>query len=140
MLLGLVVLATAIFCVLTPVGGLLIRNTPVAPLAGPLPWAHLGGRALATIAAGALMIAVQTFIAIRWRSFPVVMSSGIVATMIALFVPADGRFGEFFPWAMPTAAAVGGVDQWQTVVAVGVVGFCIVATLGVRYFARRDHL
>lgn len=140
MLLGLVVLATAVLCLLIPLGGLLIRNAPDAPLIGSLPLAHLCTSALAAIAAGSLMIAVQTFIAIRWRSFPVAMSSGVAATMIAMFVPTDGSFGEFFPWAMPGVVMTGDVHQWHTAVIVGMVGFCIVAALGVWDFSRRDHL
>ncbi|MEO8777481.1 MAG: ABC transporter permease [Rhodanobacter sp.] len=140
MLFGLVVLATIVFCLLILMGGLLIRNAPEVSLIGPLPLAHLCEGALATIAAGSLMIAVQNFIAVRWRSFPVAMSSGVAATMIAMFVPTDGSFGEFFPWAMSGVVMTGGVHQTHTAVVVGVIGFCIVAALGVWDFTRRDHL
>jgi hypothetical protein len=138
-LIGLVGLATLLLCVLIPVGGFLVMLAPDTLLVGSPPWSHLLGRALATSAAALLMLAVQMFIAIRWRSFTVTMAAGITATMIAMFIPKGGLFNELFPWAMPTLAINGTHDQLTAAVMLGIVGFCAVAALGVWDFNRREH-
>ncbi len=138
-LIVLVVLATLVLCVLIPLGGLLLSLAPDPLVSGAPPWGFLFGHALASIAAALLMIALQSFIAIRWRSFSLAMACGITATMIAMFIPRDGLFGELFPWAMPALAVSGTPSQQMTVAAFGILGFCVVTALSVWDFSRREH-
>lgn len=89
-LLGLVIFATVLLSLMILAGGLLLTLTENSPLTGLPAWEILPGRAAAIVLTAMPMIAAQLFIAIRWRSFSVAMTSGIIATMIAMFIPHDG--------------------------------------------------
>lgn len=138
-LIALLALATGVLCVLVVLGGLLLTTTSEPVLVGLPPWTFLIGHALASVAAALLLIAVMAFVAIRWRSFNMTMTCGISATMIALFVPKGGWFGELFPWAMPITAVSARQGETWTVLALSVLGFCVVAALGMWDFSRREH-
>lgn len=138
-MLGLTSLATLLLCLLIPLGGLLIMLTANSPLAGPPEWEYLCGRALATIMAALPMIAVQMFIAIRWRSSSLAMISGITGTLVAMLTPKGGSFGELFPWALPATAVMGDPAQRSFVVIAGFTAFLVIAMLGARDFSRREY-
>jgi len=139
MLVALVLFATLILCVLIPAAGLLLTLTANPLLSNAPPWGFLFGHALANVAAAMLMLALQLFIAIRWRSFSLTMATGITASMIAIFIPKSGLFGELFPWAMPAMAISGTSDQLTLVVALGLIGFCVVGALSALDFSRREQ-
>ncbi len=138
-LLALTSLATLVLCLLISLGGLLITLTPGSPLAGPPAWEYLFVHALATIVAGLPMIAVQMFIAIRWRSFSVTMMSGITGTLVAMLTPKGGSFSEYFPWALPATAVLGDPAQRSFVLIEGITAFLVVAILGIWDFSRREY-
>lgn len=138
-LIGLVVLATVVLCLLILSGGLMLTLTANPALVGLPSWKILPEGALATILAALPMIAAQLFIGVRWRSFSVAMTSGIVATMIGMFIPHDGMFDRWFPWAMPSLVVNGSAESLQAVIVVGIVGFCLLTVLGTWDFVRRDH-
>lgn len=138
-LIALVLLATLSLCFLVTVGGLLMEEATTNLLAGSPPWGFLVGHALASLAAASLMIALQCFISIHWRSFSLAMASGITATMIAIFIPKGGPFNAIFPWALPSLAVNGTSQQIFHVVTLSIVGGIFVSALSVWVFCRRDY-
>jgi hypothetical protein len=137
-LIALVALSTTVLCLLTLAGGLLLALPADSALAGRPALGTLAGCATATMLAALPMIAAQFIIAIRWRSFSLAMASGITATMIAMFIPHEGIFGRWFPWAMPALAVNGSSQEVRHVVLVGIIAFCLLVALGVRDFVRRE--
>jgi ABC-2 type transport system permease protein len=67
-------------------GGLLLILRPDLGLASSIPWGLILARGYAFIPAALLMVAVQTWVATRWRSFTVPMGLGIAATVIAIML------------------------------------------------------
>lgn len=136
---ALVVFANIVLCLMIFAGGLLLTMADNASLAGLPPWEMLPERAVALFLTALPMIAAQLFIAIRWRSFSVAMTSGITATMLAMFIPHDGVFDRWFPWAMPSLAASSATAELPGLVAVGIIGFCLIALFGIQDFIRREY-
>jgi hypothetical protein len=90
----------------------------------------LFGHALATVIAALLVVSLQLFIAIHWRSFTVAMTCGIAATIAAMFLPKNGIVAKLFPWSMPAVSAVGHSDRLHMALAVSIAGSSIATALG----------
>jgi len=92
-----------------------------------------------------LIIALHTWIALRWRSFAVASVVGIVATMGAIFA-FNSDSGWYFPWAMPglvNFAALGdgtGASTLPLILTVSIVGALVVTLFGAWDVTRRDVL
>lgn len=131
------VLTTAIVVALVPLAGLALHAFAGAGgFADALPLGTFAIVLAKTVTAMLLMLALQWFIAARWPSFVVAMSSGIVATTIALFLPRDDVFG-WFPWKMPAHALT--TANAAPYLLASVTGFVLVAAFGMYDFTRRDH-
>lgn len=136
---SLVLLATAALGLTILVGGLLLTMTDAATLSGMPAWGMLAGRVAILLLTALPMVAAQLFIALRWGSFSVTMTSGIIATMLALFIPHGGMFDRWFPCAMPSLAVSSAPADIAGVVALSVIGFCVITAFGVLDFTRREH-
>ncbi|KGI77778.1 ABC transporter permease [Oleiagrimonas soli] len=105
---GMVIAAELILLALTPLAGWLLAL--LSPDAGMHGMPHLG-RLLppvaASLAASALMVAIQGWVALRWRSFTVAVAVGIVATIAGFIIGQSARFGTWFPWTLPIQAFAG---------------------------------
>ena len=102
MLVAMVLAAFLVLVALIPAGGLILMLVkPALGLAGWPDWGWLLGRAASGFAACLLIIALQTWIAIRWRSFTVAVSVGMSATVVGFLVGQSERFGHWYPWSMP---------------------------------------
>lgn len=114
-LLGLLLLAGAIVEAVKP-GDLL--------LGAPAPWA--AARLLATMFAGSLLlIAVQLWSALRFRSFVPPLVLGIGGTFVAVAATAS-RQGAWFPWLIPVNALAADPGRSETAIAFGFWGGLVV--------------
>ena len=138
-LIALVALSTSVLCLLILAGGWLLTLPVDSTLAGRPALGNLVGCAAAVLLAALPMIAAQFFIAIRWRSFSLAMAVGITATMIAMFIPHEGIFGQWFPWSMPVLAVNGSPQELGQVLVAGIIAFCLLVALGVWDFTRRER-
>lgn len=86
-----------------------------------------------------LIIALHTWISIRWASFTVALGAGVAGTFFALFA-ASARIGKYYPWLLPvnTMNIVTGEQRSQLALLLGVGGGVVVALLGCLEFVRRD--
>jgi hypothetical protein len=134
----LIVLAAylLLYILIVPAGWILMITAPHRGLAGLPPLADLWQLPLASCGASMLIVALQTWIALRWRSFTLAVSVGIVAT-VASFVVGQSRFGNYFPWTLPGQVFQHGGNLPLTLV-VGLGGGVIVAALGLADFVRRE--
>lgn len=137
---GMLALAMAVLLVLIPLGGWtlgLLR--PALGIAGPPPVGTIASTLLATFTAGLLITALHNWIALRWRSFTVAVSIGMVATVAGVLIMQSARYGHFYPWAMPVSTMAGDGVHMAFVVKAGLAGGVVVALLGLWDFARRDE-
>lgn len=120
-------------------GWVLMLVAPRTGLAGLPPLGALVVPAACSLGACLLIVTVQTWIALRWRSFSVPISVGVVATIAALLVSRT-RFGQAFPWSMPVQAFVKHGQHMESAVWLGVIGGLVVGALGLLDFLRRDNV
>ncbi|CAN5206636.1 hypothetical protein BH11PSE14_BH11PSE14_15540 [soil metagenome] len=111
---------------------------PQFGIAGGPPWRSLLGTAAACYAASLLMVALHTWLAIRWRSFTVAVSIGMSATVMGFLIGQSERFGHWYPWSMPLQV-LAGKGQWTGfVVVAGIFGGLLVGLAGLLDFRRRE--
>lgn len=120
-------------------GWILMIVAPKAGFAGLPPLGLLLEPAACSFAASLLLVALQSWIALRWHSFSVAISVGVVAT-IAGFLLTNSRYGKFFPWSMPAQAFLRHGSGMMMTVWVGVIGGLVVGLLGLYDFLRRDSV
>ena len=128
-----------VLLVLLPLGGwVLMQVKPAFGLAG-LPdfgaWLRAAGLAFA---ASMLMVALHTWISIRWRSFTVAVSLGMAATVAGFLIGQSERFGPWYPWSMPMQVLAGKGEHGLSVAVAGLIGAVLVAGLGLADFRRRE--
>jgi hypothetical protein len=82
-----------------------------------------------------LIIAIHTWISIRWASFTVALSAGVAGTFFALFA-ASARLGAYYPWLLPLN--VFNADKFNMAMLFGVIGGVVVATASCFELSRRD--
>lgn len=84
-----------------------------------------------------LMVAIQTWIALRWSSVVVALGSGIVAMVAGAMIAQSPRWAPWFPWSLTAAATAQGGDVPRALL-LGVGGALVVALVGCWDVTRRD--
>lgn len=82
-----------------------------------------------------LIIAIHTWISMRWAGFPIALGAGIGGTFFALFA-ASASFGKYYPWLLPMNIFVEG--RFAMALILGIGGGIVAAVLGCLEFTRRD--
>ena len=136
---GLVALSMLVLCLLIPPGGwLLDLLQPRFGIGGPPPMQLIFSHAGIAFGAALLMVALQAWIALRWRSFTIAVASGMTATVIGYLVGQSERFGHWYPWSMALQTMASEPKHLDFVMIAGVGGGLLVTALAAWEFARRD--
>jgi lantibiotic transport system permease protein len=148
---GLVCLSSLMLAVGTGLqGSILLTLRPDLGLTRPIPWDLILWRSFSFVPAVLLMVAVQTWVAIRWRSFTVGMGLGICSTAITIMLlrtlknnmstPYGPHLASFFPWSLPyvVIAPAATASLRETAFLVGVFAGLFASLLGGWEVARRD--
>lgn len=131
--------AFAALLALMPLGAIVLALLkPQFGIGGMPPWQSLLRTAASCYAAALLMVALHTWLAIRWRSFTVAVSVGMSATVMGFLIGQSERFGHWYPWSMPVQV-MAGKGQWTSfVVVAGLAGFLVAGLAGLADFRRRE--
>ena len=136
---GLLLLAMAAFFVLIPLGGAVVMwLKPAFGLAGLPPWGFLAQKFAAIFAAALLIVAIHTWISIRWRSFTVAVATGMTATVMGFLIGQSEKFGHYFPWTMPLQVMATGEKHLDFAIVASLAGAVVVTALGLWDFLRRE--
>lgn len=96
-LIGVSTVALPIFLIL---GGLLLRVLrPDLGLDAPIPWLRIFGYPFLTYLSAWLLISIQTWVNLRWKSFVVASAVGIAMTVAGVVI-VNSDWGSFYPWAV----------------------------------------
>lgn len=122
------------------VAGLALRRMrPGLGFESPVPLGDLLACAGRILAASGLVLAVHTWMSLRWKSFAPVLVLGTLATVVTIALHSgDEEIWPWFPWSLPFRAAQSAVDP--ALLAVGALGGLAVAFLAGKEMIRRDVL
>lgn len=124
------------------VSGLLLRVLlPGLGFEQPIPWLLFARYVGISYLAGCLLLSIHTWVGLRWHSFALAATVGIVAVVVSLFV-FESDYGKWFPWTLPgmvIAAERQALNAWPQLIASGV-GALVVALVGAWNICRRDVL
>jgi ABC-2 type transport system permease protein len=143
---GLVCVSSLVLAAGIGVEGLILLSfRPGQGLTQPIPWDLILFRSFSFTAAALLMLAIQTWVAIRWRNFVVPVGLGIAGTVAGLVLGISARtaeFASFFPWSLPYAALARDTASEHSLqisaLLIGLVGGVLVAGVGCWDVVRRD--
>jgi lantibiotic transport system permease protein len=126
-------LSLALLTVLVGIGATYLRPELAAARVVPFVW--IGKLALEVWLAGWLIVAIHTWISMRWAGFPIALGAGIGGTFFALFA-ASASVGKYYPWLLPMNIFLEG--RFTTALVLGIGGGIVAAILGCFEFVRRD--
>ncbi|MAL03507.1 MAG: hypothetical protein CL625_04400 [Arenimonas sp.] len=136
---ALVALSQLAMLILLPLGGMVLSVVkPAFGLLGGPPWGVLVRDLAEIYAACLLLIALHTWIALRWRSFAVAVGVGMGATVMGFLIGQSGRFGPWYPWSLPMQTLASDPAVAPQVAAYSVVAAVAVAGLGLAWFQRSE--
>lgn len=108
--------------------------------ASPLPF--MATRSAQSFLAAGLMLSIQLWISLRWRTFlaGISVAAGAVVVMIALVPRGVTLIAYAFPWALPITAMAPRSPYRGLAVAIGLVGGIVAGTLACADLAHREFL
>lgn len=139
---ALIAVSMAALVGLTMFAGQLLRVLrPDVGLAASVPWGQLCSYAGGVYLASWLVISIQIWVGLRWRSFVVPMTVGVAATILGMVV-GSLDVAAFYPWTLAmlvSDAFATGELQWSPML-LGSLGGIAFALWGCWDFVRRDVL
>jgi hypothetical protein len=133
---ALIAMSTLFLCALTVIVGLAATSLrPEIGGAGAVPYGWLAKYALLVWLAAWLIMAIHTWVSIRWSGFAVALGAGIGGTFFALFA-ASAPLGKYYPWLLPVNVFT--AERFRVALLLGAVGGMIALVLGCLEFVRRD--
>jgi lantibiotic transport system permease protein len=122
--------------------GLALRELrPGLGFEAPVPWSDLLVCAGRIFAASGLVLAVHTWMSLRFRSFAPVLALGILATVVTIALNSgDVEVWPWFPWSLPFRAArgFGQAVHEPALLALGALGGLAAAVFAGWEMTRRD--
>jgi hypothetical protein len=86
-------------------GTILPRFQPELVFALPIPWLDIVRQGAEALGRAFLLLAIQTWVALRWKPFSVAVGVGIVGLVTGFFMFFTGQEGamklQLFPWSLP---------------------------------------
>ena len=133
---ALIASSTLILCVLTVLVGLVAPYLrPELVHSGPVPWAWIARHATMVWLAAWLIIAIHTWVAVRWSAFTVAVSVGMSGTFFAIFA-SGAKVAKYYPWLLPVNVFTD--DRINVALWLGALGGVAAAVAGCLEFVRRD--
>ena len=135
---ALILISTFILAALIVLVGIAaISLRPELANAGPVPYGWIVKHATFVWLASWLIIAIHTWVSVRWSGFPIPLGTGIAGTFFALFA-ASAAIGKYYPWLLPMNIFLEG--RGTAALVLGVAGGIVAVLIGCFEFVRRDVL
>lgn len=131
------ILASTLFLIVVSIliGLVMMRLRPAMANAGAPPYGSMFKHAAMIWLAAWLIIAIHTWISIRWSGIALALGAGIGGVFFALFA-ASARVGKFYPWLLPVNVL--SKERMAMALWLGVVGGIVAAIAGCLECVRRD--
>lgn len=133
---GLVGAMSAALALLLPLAGILAEGIEAGDqLTGPVPWAETANLLGRMFAGSILLVAIQLWAALRFRSFVPPLVLGITGTFVAV-AATSAKEGPYFPWLIPTNALASDPARAELAIQIGLFGGLVLLGLMVVRMAR----
>jgi hypothetical protein len=146
-MLGLIALSNVVLCIGIWLVGAVTQALHLKPqfdFSTPFPLSLITQAAFLIFLAAWLIIAIHTFVAVRWPSIAVSIGLGITMVVAAAFGANNQDWALSFPWSLPTVVMRTFLtDNGQiatTTLTYSIVGGLLIAALGCWYVTRRNVL
>jgi hypothetical protein len=128
--------STLILCALIVIVGLAgARLRPDLPHTGAIPYVWILKHAAFVWLASWLIIAIHTWVSIRWQGFALALGAGIGGTFFAIFAASAG-VGKYYLWLLPLNVFM--KERFAAALLLGALGGVVAAVIGCVEFVRRD--
>jgi ABC-2 type transport system permease protein len=127
----------ALFALVPALGWLADTAQPARSLTGEVDLAQFGSILARMFGGALLLVAVQLWAALRFRSFVPPLVLGIGGTFVAV-VATGSSWGPYFPWLIPTNQLASDPANAQLALNVGIIGGLIVAAAMLVDLSRRE--
>jgi ABC-2 type transport system permease protein len=139
---GLVLVALGMLALigLTLVGGSILNLImPELNIEPPIPWGEMLRQTGIVLLAAGIILALHTWIALRFRSFVVTSAIGIGMTIAGLVLQGL-EWTEFFPWSMPATVLYNYYEgaAISTYLLIGVIGWLVLSLVGNWHVGRLE--
>jgi lantibiotic transport system permease protein len=105
---------------------------------GTMDWGQTLAHLAAMYLASWFVIAIHTWVSIRWHSFTVAVGLGMAATAANFFI-VQSDLAPYYPWSMPVlATGIGLTVNLAQILVLSVVGSVVVTLFGIVEVGRRD--
>lgn len=133
---GMILLSTFFLMVMAILIGIFFKYwRPEMAHAGAPPFGTIFKQAAMVWLASWLIIAIHTWISIRWSGFTLSLGAGIGGVFFALFA-ASARLGKYYPWLLPVNVLSD--ERMAMALWLGAIGGIVAAVIGCWEFVRRD--
>ena len=125
-LVGISFLALVGFIFLMEIGLALLK--PELGFSLNLPWLLILKHAALAYVSSFILIAIHTWVSMRWHNFVVAVSFGISMTVIGLLLINDPSLAQYYPWTMPGIIlnrSIKGIPILGELIAIGLGSFVI---------------
>ena len=88
-----------------------------------------------------LALAIQHWVSLRWRSFPIATATGIIAIVVSYVMIAssrDGGWPQYFPWALPMLVMSKPPRHIEPALWIGAAAGLLISAAGCADFCRRE--
>ncbi|MGC4053050.1 MAG: ABC transporter permease [Paludibaculum sp.] len=123
-------------------GAVLHLLTSEVRFGGAVPFASIFLQAAQMTGLALLYLSIQTWVALRWRSFSVATGFGIVATVTSFaMLLAAGQFGawpQYYPWALPMLVLARQPENLAAALSISAALGLLAAAAGCADFCRRE--
>lgn len=127
---------SASLALLLPLAGLLAEEMqPGDQILGAVPWAGTAKLLGKMFAGSILLIAVQLWLALRFKSFVPPLVTGIAGTFVAV-AATSAKEGAFFPWLIPTNALATNPARAAMAIDLGLYGGLLLLAVMVIHMSR----
>jgi ABC-2 type transport system permease protein len=130
-------MSAALFVLAPALGWIGDALAPDRDLIGPLGLADFGATLAKMFLGALLLIAVQLWAALRFRSFVPPLVLGIGGTFVAV-VATGTDWGPYFPWLIPVSALARDPAQAELALSVGVIGGVVAIAAMLVDLSRRE--
>lgn len=120
-------------------GGVLAFAKPVLGIGGLPPLSFLFERGALALVAASCMMAIQSWIAVRWTSFTVAVATGMSATVVGFLVGQSPDYRPFYPWSMTLEVLARGDHDPTRTISISLAGAGIVTVLALVEFVHHER-